>query len=561
MKRLPGIVRRLKSRGIVIGILSVFAYLALEWVSEVHEHKGLPVTAWNPGLGLVFATMMRRPPMGAAILFLGMVLAEIAVVHSIMDIGMIAVLSATSATIYALSASIARKCFHLDLAVERLNDIAGLLIVGCLGAATNAILLTLLLIFAGFMTWSDIGDASLPLFVGDLIGIAVVTPLTLRLVVGGLGRHGSWRAPQVAIGFAVVTLPIAVSLWLILRSGDPGAVGHLYVLFLPIVGAALWLGLDGACVGLAIGQLVLVLLMRLYGYDANAFTAFQTVMTVLGATGLLCGAVVSERNAATRAARATGARLAEREAEAVRADRFSLATGMTSALSHEIFQPITAARALARAAQLRVEGDGAPDMARLRENLLGVLSQIDLAAEILHRMRALVGRGEPERHLADIPTIVEDAMVLMRPRASRHQVVVEVDYPSALPGVKCDRIQIQQVLMNLIGNAIDAIDAIDGGRKPGGGGHVAVRVALAQTPGQIVFSVRDNGPGIPPELSRRVFEPLITAKTEGLGLGLSICSLIVEAHGGRIWLESPGPDGTEFRFWLPSIATDKKNGR
>jgi len=541
-----------------IASLTVLAYLGCEWLSEVHEYKGLPVTAWNPGLGLLFAAMMHRPAIGAATLFLGIVLAEVLVVHSILDVDVISAMAAISTASYALFAHLARRHFHIDLALERLPDVAGLLIAGGLAAVTSAVLLTLLLVLVGHMIWSDLVEASLPLLVGDMIGIAVVTPPALRWMAGGLFRHGSPHPRFVAAGIALSSLTICMLLWLTLRQEDPASIGYLYVLFLPVVGSALWFGLDGACISLMVSQLLSILLLHLFGYDAWAFTSLQALITVLSATGLLCGTVVSERNAATRVANLTRARLADREAAAVRADRFSLATGMTSALSHEIAQPITAARAQARAAEIRLAASDPPDIPRIRDHLHAAVTQIDLAADILSRMRAFIGRGTPERQPESVATMIDDAMMLIGPRAVRHHMRVEIVCDGDLPLVPCDRIQIQQVLMNLVGNAIDAIIGSGG---DAGGGLIVIRATAQPSPKRVIFAIRDDGPGIPPDLAPRVFEPLMTARPDGLGLGLSICALIVEAHGGRIWLEATAPGATEFRFSLPVEPPEVTDGR
>lgn len=537
-----------------LGAVLVLAYLGLEWVSEVHEYNGLPVTAWNPGLGMLFAVMVLKPRLGAAILAIAMVLAEVLVVHSALDPRAISVMALLSAAAYAACSALARRGLGLDPAIPRLRDVGILLGVGAGATLLNAALLTLLLVALGSMGWADILNASLPFFIGDLIGIAIVTPLALRLWHAPAGR---WRdRRQLAIGLAGIGLPMGLLLWMILRAGDPQALGYLYLLFLPVVGAALWLGLDGACASLALAQGMLILLLRLYGYDADAFTAFQSAMTVLGATGLLCGAVVTERDAAALAARDARARLAAREATAVRADRLSLATGMTSALSHEITQPITAARSLARAAQLRLPASDGAETTRLRENLAGIVAQIDHAADILGRMRNFVGRGTPERAPTTAAAIIDDTLALMRPRATRHGVTIETSCDPDLPRLSCDHVQIQQVLTNLIGNAIDAIAAAREPEAAAPVGRITVRAALSEDRASLLFRVRDDGPGIPPALAPRVFDLLTTAKPEGLGLGLSICALIVEAHGGRIWLEETRPGGTEFRFWLPITAME-----
>ncbi|RAI35127.1 sensor histidine kinase, partial [Rhodoplanes serenus] len=120
-----------------------------------------------------------------------------------------------------------------------------------------------------------------------------------------------------------------------------------------------------------------------------------------------------------------------------------------------------------------------------------------------------------------------------------------------------DRVQLQQVLLNLVRNAVEAIAAAP--RPPGDrkrpGGLVRIAVAARSDPPHIEIAVRDNGPGVPPHLAAHLFEPLTTSKDDGLGLGLAICASIVEAHGGRIWLQSSAPGATEFRVALPTVAT------
>jgi len=288
--------------------------------------------------------------------------------------------------------------------------------------------------------------------------------------------------------------------------------------------------------------------MHLYGFGAAAFAATKAEMVVLTATGVLVGVIVSERDAATAQAAAARARLAGLEQAALRADRLTLASAMSSALSHEINQPMTAARALARAAALRLSGDNPPDMPRLRENIQGVVGNIDRVTDILARMRAFIAHGEPVRSATAVGEIIEDTMALARSRAERAGIGIDVNLPADLPTLPCDSVQVQQVLLNLIGNAIDARAGM---AAPPRAGLIAVSVVWDRDAGRIEFRVRDNGPGIVPDLAARVFAPLVSVKSDGLGLGLSICALIVEAHGGRIWLETHDPGATEFRFWLP----------
>jgi C4-dicarboxylate-specific signal transduction histidine kinase len=292
-------------------------------------------------------------------------------------------------------------------------------------------------------------------------------------------------------------------------------------------------------------QLGLVALLHQYDYDVGAFTEFQLIMLVLTATGLIVGAVVSERRNADRMIREAGERLKALEAEAAQAARVSLVSGMASALAHEINQPMTAARALARSVQLLVEAPG-PDLKRATDNLGEMIAQIDHASGVVRRMREFLRRGRPHSSTIAVRAMLEAALTLARGDAASHRARIELDVPGDIPDVHGDRIQLQQVVLNLVRNAIEAVAEAN---RPDAAVRVAAR--LADAPGAVVISVADNGPGIDAEFADRLFAPLTTTKRGGLGLGLAISASIVESHGGRLWLHAREAGATEFRFSLP----------
>jgi C4-dicarboxylate-specific signal transduction histidine kinase len=310
-----------------------------------------------------------------------------------------------------------------------------------------------------------------------------------------------------------------------------------------VVLAAVRHGFDGACISLAVTQFALVGLMHRFGYDAEAFTEMQTLMLVLTGTGLIVGAVVSERKQTAELVQLAEEMLREKEAEAAQAARFSLVSGMATALAHEINQPMTAARALARSVQHLLES-ASPDLPRAKGNITNAIAQIDHAGGVVRRMRDFLRRGGPHVSTFDVKTMLEDTLALARPDANARNIELTVSTPEKLPSAHGDRIQLQQVLLNLIRNATEAIAA-----APRSGARV--EIAALALPSSIEFSVRDNGPGIAPTIANRLFEPLTTSRQQGLGLGLSISQGIVESHGGRIWLQSREPGATEFRFTLP----------
>jgi signal transduction histidine kinase len=219
-----------------------------------------------------------------------------------------------------------------------------------------------------------------------------------------------------------------------------------------------------------------------------------------------------------------------------------MVSGMASALAHEINQPMTAARALARSIQETLRLPGA-DTSRVTDNLTTMVAQIDHAGSVVRRMREFLRRGEPHVSTLDMGTVLNEAMALARPEAEANRAHLHLHVSDDLPVVFGDRVQLQQVVLNLLRNAVDAI--VETGRKDG---QIHLRVRAADD-GTVEVSVADNGVGVPAD--RQIFEPLSTSKADGLGLGLSICASIVQAHGGRIWLQSSASGATEFRFSLP----------
>lgn len=532
---------RSRARQLAIAALFLGAYVALEWLSFIHEYKGVPITPWNPGLGAVFALMIFGGPVYAAVLFVGVVISETLVLKTNLQWPIILGVAAIIAAVYGGATALARRRFRLDVSLLQLRDVIALLGAGLFGAVLATFLLSLLLILEPDLGWADVIVALVPLLVGDTIGIAVVTPLVLRV----LHKH-PLPAPSLRLA-AEVLLYIALivaSLWIIAGAGAVNGVKFFYLLFVPVVLAALRYGLDGACVALALSQLGLVGVLQFFSADAQTFTEFQILMLVLTTTGLIVGAVVSERERSEEHAREAERRFKEKEAEAVQASRFMLVSGMASALAHEINQPMTAARALARSAQELLRRPDA-DLSRADTNLTGMIAQIDHAGAIVRRMRDFLRRGHPRVSTVDAAAVIDDALMLAGAEAATKGIRISRVHGGDLPPIHGDRVQLQQVILNLIRNSIDAIRAAS--RE----GSIVVGARQLSAPERVEFSVLDSGPGIDEATAARLFEPLMTSKHEGLGLGLPICTSIVEAHGGKIWLHSRAPGATEFRFTIP----------
>jgi signal transduction histidine kinase len=521
----------------------VLAYVALEWISFIHEYKGLPLTPWNPGLGLVFACLILAGSRYGIALFVGVIIAEVVVLKSDLEWAVISGISTVVAAGYTFVAILIRKQFRFDVGLIHLRDVIILLVAAFIGSTFITLLLAAVLLLGGELAIGDIVLAAPALIVGDVLGIAVTTPLVLRFARG-------WREQTLHLlmarvpEFTLFVVIIALALWLIARTASADGYTLFYLLFFPVVVAALRHGLDGACLALAATQFGLVGLLHHHGYDWRIFTEFQVLMFVLTATGLIVGVVVSERQATERLARESEVKLKEKEAEVAHAARFSLVSGMATALAHEINQPMAAARALARAVQELLRSPRG-DFKRADQNLTRLIAEIDLAGGILRHMRDFLRRGRPQTSTIDVTAMLDDILVLIRPEANSKRVQIDLECAANLPPMHGDRIQLQQVVLNLVRNAVDAI--METGRTDG-----RIRVTAQRSDkANLEIGVWDNGPGIPADRVDQLFRPLTTSKKEGLGLGLSISLTIVEAHGGRIWLHSSQPGATEFRLSLP----------
>jgi two-component system, LuxR family, sensor kinase FixL len=520
----------------------VLIWVLQDWATFIHSYKDSLITPWNPGIGILFAVIVRDGMLYGLGLFVGVVCAEFVTRGDALGLLVTLMSAAIIAIAYTSAAVIARRAINVEL--RRLRDSVILILTGMSSAFVVAILLSLLLIGAGRFDFDDLFPSIVRSFVGDAIGIAVVSPLILRFWY--LRRQLTPERIRSAVPEAVVYMAlITAGLWAILDTRSQHGSNFFYLLFLPVIIAAVRQGFDGACFSLLVTQIGLVLLLQRFSFGAEAFTEFQTLMFVLTATALSVGAIVSEREQVRRAFVDAEERLKKREGQAIRAGRFSLVNGMASALAHEINQPITAARALARSAQ-HILNAAAPDLSRAETNIATSIIQIDAAAGTIRRMREFLRRGHPSIGEVNICHLVDDALMLLQPELAMTSVRVETLIEANLPTLHGDRGQLEQLILNLVRNSIEAITGM---RRQDG--CVTVVAQHSRNRSNLEISVQDNGPGVAAEIVDRIFEPLTSSKEEGLGLGLSICLSIVEAHGGRLWLERSAFDGTEFRLSIP----------
>ncbi|MCX7584773.1 PAS domain S-box protein [Phenylobacterium sp. 58.2.17] len=247
----------------------------------------------------------------------------------------------------------------------------------------------------------------------------------------------------------------------------------------------------------------------------------------------------------------TEARLKELQSELVHISRLTALGEMASALAHELNQPLSAIANYLRGSVRLLASDPIP-RERLSEALDKANEQTLRAGQIIRRLRDFVARGETERRVESLPKLIEEAGALALVGAKEHGVRVSFDLDPAVNLVLADKVQVQQVILNLIRNAIDAMD--EAPRRE-------LRILTRPADDQLAqVTVADTGPGISPEVAEQLFQPFITTKRHGMGVGLSISRTIVEAHGGRIWVETTPGGGATFHFTLRSVADEELDG-
>jgi two-component system, LuxR family, sensor kinase FixL len=518
----------------------VLIWIFQDWATFIHGYKGSLITPWDPGIGILFAVIIHDGILYSLALFIGVVFAEFVTRPGTLGWPVILMTAAIVAGGYTVAAVIARRYFMLDVRLGRLHDSVILIVAGMAGAIVVAVLLSLLFLAFGLFNVDDLFPSIVREFVGDTIGIAIMSPLILRF---WYLRHEFKleRVKETFLEFAIYAIMIILGLWFAFNTKSH----HIDPLFLPIVLVAIRQGFDGACFSLLATQIGLVILLQHFGLDAETFIGFQILMLILTTTGLSVGAIVSEREQVQRALDDAQERIKKKESQAIQAGRFNLVTAMASALAHEINQPITAARALARAVEHLLDAE-ALDLSRIKHNISTSIVQIDVAAKTIQRMQDFLNRGRPSTGEVYVHELVDDAVMLLRPELAMTSVRIETLIEAGLPTLRGDRGQLEQIILNLVRNAMEAI-ASNGEQN----GCVTVAARRSKIRSNLEISVHNDGPGMDPEIIAHIFEPLVSSKEKGLGLGLPICASIVEAHGGRLWLERSEPEGTEFRLSVP----------
>ena len=231
------------------------------------------------------------------------------------------------------------------------------------------------------------------------------------------------------------------------------------------------------------------------------------------------------------------------QADLAHTNRVSMLGELAASISHELKQPISATVMDAQAS-LRWLSRDQPDLDQARRATAAIVKDGRLAADIIDRLRSLYKKTPPQRESVHLNEIIGEMVLLLRSEANEYAVSIRMDLAADLPKITADRVQLQQVLMNLMLNGIDAMKNVEGRRE------LAISSQRAED-GQLQVSVSDTGVGLPPQQENQIFDAFFTTKPHGTGMGLRISRAIIESHGGRLWAAANSPRGATFYFTLP----------
>lgn len=532
----PGWLRELSpAQYALIGGAFTAAYLGLEWLTRVHELEALGITLWNPVKALSLGLLLLKGIAYAPVLFLAVLLADLFIYGAAKSVASTVATSVVVALGYAaLAAGLTRG---LGFALERsdLRNVIAVLVTAPAGTFVIAGFYCGFLILFGDLPTRQYWEAVRHLWVGDTVGIIILLPIAMAFS-RSVQRLLDIRSRVLLIDSVVFLTGALIAFWLIFSFEGAREYHFFYLLFLPVSWIAMRAGFAGAAAGVCVAHLMLLAFISWGSYPASAFMGYQLLVLALAFNGLLLGAVVDER-------RRSDELLREQHAEVVRVTRHATAGAMGISFAHQISQPLSNVAMYLHVGR-QLLADKPADPTPIAESLEKAIGQLRLAKDIVERLRDFVSRGTLRPTPTDLGALTRKVVALAADDARAHGVLVRLEAAS-VPPVTVDALQLEQTLINVINNAIDA--AAEGGSSPG---CVAIRVATIDK--GVRIEIEDNGPGVSDVVARHLFEPFVTTKPSGMGLGLALSRELIGAHGGTIDWERIRPDGgARFTIELP----------
>lgn len=507
----------------------VGAYILLDWVSHIHPYHHLNITPWSPAAGLALSFLMYRPRAGAATLFVAIALAELLIRQGLPGWST-ALLTALALTLgYSCLAAWLRHRFPACRPFCNRGGFVVWIASILLGTLLNSFAFITIMQIAGLIPIDAWSGAAIRHWIGDMVGIVVFMPLFWLLA----ARRDRALLRQEVLTWETLGY-IGLALIIVLAGsglGPEGSAKHFYFLFLPVIWAASRQGLAGAAISAVAVQLMIIMAVESLGFQELPVFEVQLLAFVLAGVGFFMGVTIEEH-------RQISLRLHQTL-------RLAAAGEMTAALAHELNQPLTALNAYGSACeQLVARGETGPV---LTGAIRRMLEESKRAGEVLRRLRDFFRTGSTRLELTELDRVLACAAQTLQAKAAAEKAEIVLPPPSGLV-ILADSLQLEVVLRNLLANALDAVSGDqEGGRR------VTIRIDRGDSK-QALITVEDSGPGVSEELAERLFQPFVSTKPAGLGIGLAISRDIVEGHGGKLWVE-PGNHGV-MKLTLPYEESD-----
>ncbi len=492
------------------------------------------VTPWNPVLGVCVAVALLHRRAGILLSFAAAATCSLVAPDgprpstlAVLD-GIITAVQA--AAIVDLSAILARRSTQ-DLLK---NPLVGALLAAPLVAMVAGMVYVPIIALLGIVQPAHIGSHFVRFAVGSIIGVLIFTPLfAIRLVPGPQERMTAGRLMEAGAQGALVLAAV----WVAFGEYPQTASRYLFVVFLPMIWIVLRFGVRGAIILNALVQASTIASLVLAGHLEANVTLFQALLLVLTASGFIFGLAVDQSKLATL-------RLRTREEELSASLRVAATGELAGTLAHELGHPLGAISNYASALN-HVVRRIAPENAEAASIGAKLAQEVVRATDTLHRMRDFFRTGAMTVEPADIGDIVKDATLLLKDRLGRNAISPYIVVQGGSNIVLGDHVQLRAVVYNLLVNAIDAL-------KPVAPEARLLSVVVRRTADSVILEVEDSGAGVAADVRDDIFEPLVTTKEDGLGLGLSMCRSVIDAHGGAIVLSDSKLGGARFVVTLPA---------
>jgi signal transduction histidine kinase len=518
------------------------AYLAINMITNSRQFRESGITLWSPDNGLSLLLLIEST-FFVPVVFLGAILSDLYITKAAhgLYVDITSELLLTSG--YLVIAVMLRDVFHFDSRATTYKNMIAVLAVVPASAVATGVLYCAVLFLTGSIPANQIYGAASSFWVGDTVGMIVVLPAASAIhdIVGN-SRWRQWLHRKQLVPTLIIGPCMAI--FVVLSASNVQDRYLFNLLFLPILWVAINYGYTAVAVTLLATQLMLIWALTHFQIEDRDFNIFQTLMFILATTGQLLGAVVTEREQATRLLR-------KQQSDLARVSSHATTGAMAVTFAHEISQPLSSLSTYVHSARRMLESG--QSTASVSSALAKAEAEAQKTRRIIERIRDFVSSGKLELEETDLGQIARKIGSLNWDEARTRGVDLVVEAAAALPPALADRIAIEQALNNLVINAIDAAS-----ERSDGLGRVVVR--LARDGDQILLQVDDNGAGVAAEIAEHLFQVFETTKPKGMGLGLSLAREIARRHAGRVGWRPLEPQGASFFIELPIHGPEADSG-